>query len=97
MKTGEIEESPGVVSSMRVTLRHARRMETLCTLAAIILGIGMLVRGDYALLPLALLIGGGGCVGKIAVSAAKAWQAQAETPPLDDDKDTKVQGFREGA
>lgn len=78
MATKEIEESPGVVSSIRVTLRHARIMETVCTIIAAGLGIGMLIRGQYELLPLALLIGGGGCIGKIAVSTAKAWQAKSE-------------------
>lgn len=91
--TREIEESPGVVSSMRVTLRHARRMETLCIVAAIILGIGMLIRDNYVLLPLAVGLVGFGAGGKAVVSTAKAWQAQAETPPLED---TEVRGFREG-
>ncbi len=39
---------------------------------------GMLARGAYDVLPLAMLIGGGGCAGKIAVSAIKAWQAKTE-------------------
>lgn len=78
MGTSEIEESPGVVSSMRKNLRKAVDAGIGMIVAGILLAFGMLLKEKYDLIPIAVtLISGGPALIAIGLGA-KAWQSQAE-------------------
>lgn len=77
----EIEESPGVVSMMRVALKESIRLAKWMLAIAAALCAGMLIRDRYELLPVAVALAAG-APGIVSLgSIAKAWQAQAESRP----------------
>lgn len=77
----EIEESAGVVSSMRVTLRGARRAGYVMIGSGIILTALMIIlsRG-YETVPVVTILVGGGAGMITGTSWAKAVQAKGEEP-----------------
>lgn len=77
--TSEIEESPGVVSSMRVLVRYGRRLSVFMVLAGLALALVMVIlnRG-YELAAVPAILVGGGAVTPTGLGVAKSWQAQAE-------------------
>lgn len=78
--TSEIEESPGVTSSMRVLVRDVKRLSIFSVVSGVALAFAMIAldRG-YSLMPVALFLCGGGLAAPPAVGAAKAAQANAES------------------
>ena len=79
--TGELEASPGVVSSMRVLLRSGRRAGWVMIVSGIALSGAMLAlaRG-YELVPVAVLLASTGAGMIIGLGFAKAAQARTEGP-----------------
>jgi len=75
---GELEESPGVASSMRRNVRAAVRAGKALILGGIGLSAGMLIYDRYELIPVAVAMIAGGPSLILGALGAKAWQAQAE-------------------
>lgn len=79
MTTQETEYEPGVTSSMRVTVRVARFVGTIMNLFALALTAYMAIKnGRYELIPVVVVFVSTGSGLILGVSAAKAWQSQAE-------------------
>lgn len=76
--TKETEETEGVESSMRVTLKSVRRAAWVAVVFAMGLSIGMLLKGEYELkdIALACIISGFGAV--LGGSGFKALQSKFE-------------------
>lgn len=76
--TKETEESEGVVSSMRVTLKSIRHAAWFAILFGAGLSIGMLVKGEYQLLDVALACIISGFSAVLGGSGFKALQSKFE-------------------
>jgi uncharacterized membrane protein YjdF len=86
--TTEIEESPGVISMMRVALKESIKLAKWMLVLAALVCVGMFIRDRYELLPVAVALAAG-APGVVGVgSVAKAWQSQAEArvAPVASDK-----------
>jgi hypothetical protein len=79
MDVSDIEESPGVVSSMRKNLKTAVRTGVMLAFSGVLLAFAMLLASRYDLVPvsIALITGGPALIG--VGLGAKAWQAQGES------------------
>lgn len=79
----EYEESPGVLSMMRVGVAVALRAGAALVAAAVAVSVAVVVRDQAGLasLALGLAASGAGVIG--AALGAKGWQAQAESRTLD--------------
>lgn len=74
----DIEESPGVISMMRKLNKSANFYGKIMIVSGIGLSVGMLLKGQYDLIPVSVaLIAGGPSLMALGMGA-KAWQAQAE-------------------
>ncbi len=74
----EIEESKGVLSNIRITVKSMRRLAWFCVVAGVFLGFAMLLRNRYELVPLALALVIGGPFASAGTSAAKSYQTNNE-------------------
>jgi len=74
----ETEESEGVTSSMRVTLKSIRRAAWASIVFAILLSIAMLIKGEYELKDVAIIciVSGFGAV--LGGQGFKAMQSKSE-------------------
>jgi hypothetical protein len=84
--TGEIEESPGVISFMRKNARKAINLGIIVTIAGVITGAYVVFAALWQAIPIIIAeITGGQSLIALALGA-KAWQSQAEVKvvPLDE-------------
>jgi hypothetical protein len=78
--TTETEQSPGVTSSMRVTLKNARRAGFFMIFSGVALCIAMLILGrGYELVPVAILLETAGPGMITGLGYAKAMQSKNES------------------
>lgn len=78
--TNEIEESPGIVSSMRVTLRTVRRLGSIMILSGIALSIAVVVLNSrFEIISFATILVATGSGMITGLGAAKAWQSGVES------------------
>lgn len=77
--TSEIEESPEVISSMRVTVRTARRIGVIMIISGIVItGLMLILNRGFDLVPVSTLLVTSGAGMITGISFAKAIQSKAE-------------------
>lgn len=78
--TKEIEESPGNISSMRVTLRATRRVGIFMIISGVILAAAILILNSrFELLPFAIILVTTGPAMITGISYAKSMQTKNES------------------
>lgn len=78
METKDIEESPGVVSMMRVALKETIGITKWMLAVVVFMFAAMIYTNHYELVTVAWVLAAGVPTVVGSVSIAKAWQAQAE-------------------
>ena len=74
----ETESEEGVESSMRVTLKSTRAAAWFSAISGVALPFGMLIKGEYQLVPVSSSLVLGGFAVLLGVTWAKAIQAKFE-------------------